>query len=343
MHTHDQSKGCVADVTKLKSNATMLKNRLFYAVKPIVPRSVQLAIRRMLVRRKRALYGHVWPIDERAGGAPKGWSGWPEKKGFALVLMHDVDTAAGLSKCLRLAEIEKRLGFRSSFNFVPERYPVSYQVIDDLKKDGFEVGVHGLKHDGKLFVSKSIFEERAIRINQYLKEWGAEGFSSPSMLHNLDWMHHLNIVYGISTFDTDPFEPQPDGVGTIFPFRVENESTGKSYWELPYTMPQDHSLFIIMKEKNTAIWKQKLDWIAEKGGMALMNSHPDYMHFPGDPGCIEEYPVEHYVEFLDYIKTEYKDQYWNVLPRDLARYWTDQPVNNGKRILKRSTSPLVTP
>ena len=34
----------------------------------------------------------------------------------------------------------------------------------------------------------------------------------------------LNIAYDASTFDTDPFEPQPDGVNTIFPFWVPRRS-----------------------------------------------------------------------------------------------------------------------
>ena len=45
-----------------------------------------------------------------------------------------------------------------------------------------------------------------------------------------------------------------------------------------------------MKEKNIDIWKQKLDWIAENGGMALVNAHPDYMNFDGGKLGIEEYP-----------------------------------------------------
>jgi hypothetical protein len=57
-------------------------------------------------------------------------------------LTHDVESADGLEKCMQLAELEERLGFRS-------------------------------------------------------------------------------------TFDTDPFEPQPDGMGTIFPFWVPNQDPQK--------------------------------------------------------------------------------------------------------------------
>jgi len=36
-----------------------------------------------------------------------------------------------------------------------------------------------------------------------------------------------------------------------------------------------------MQEKNIDIWKRKLEWVAENGGMPLVNTHPDYMNFDG--------------------------------------------------------------
>jgi peptidoglycan/xylan/chitin deacetylase (PgdA/CDA1 family) len=252
---------------------------------------------------------------------PEGWRGWPDKKKFALVLTHDVDTALGQKRCRQLMDMEKRLGFRSSFNFVPERYNVSARLLEDIKNRGFEVGVHGLTHDGKLYASKEIFDERVGKINKYIKEWGAVGFRSPAMHHNLDWIHKLNIQYDLSTFDTDPFEPQSDGVGTIFPFGVSGNSAQNGYLELPYTLAQDFTMFIIMREKNIDIWKKKLDWIAGKGGMALINTHPDYMHFGSDKTGREEYPVKYYLNFLEYVMKKYREHYWHALPKDMVQFW----------------------
>ena len=301
-------------------------NAIFYTIKPIIPRSLQLSIRRILAARKRRLYADVWPIDPAAGNSPPGWQGWPDGKNFALVIQHDVDTIKGHNNCHKLMAVEKRLGIRSMYSIVPERYKVSASLINDLSKQGFGVGVHGLKHDGKLFSSEQHFRESAVKINDYLKEWKAVGFTSPSMYHNLDWMYMLNIDYATSTFDTDPFEPQPEGVRTIFPFFVRNNDNHKGYVELPYTLPQDHLLFIILKEKNIDIWKKKLNWIAEKGGMALLNSHPDYMNFNGIKPQLEEYPVEFFIEFIEYIKNSYKDQYWQALPKDVAQFWRETMV-----------------
>ena len=55
------------------------------------------------------------------------------------------------------------------------------------------------------------------------------------MFRNLDWYHQLEVGYDASTFDTDPFEPQADGAGTIFPFWVRSpaEAGRPGYVELP--------------------------------------------------------------------------------------------------------------
>jgi hypothetical protein len=193
-----------------------------------------------------------------------------------------------------------------------------------LREDGFEVGVHGLLHDGKLYNSRQIFSERAARINGYLREWGAVGFRSPAMHHNLEWIHELNIEYDCSTFDTDPFEPQSDGVDTIFPFYVESKNGAGGYYELPYTLSQDFTTFVLMKEKDTAIWEKKLEWIGKCGGMALINTHPDYMNFGDKKLGAEEYPYELYVDFLEYVKSSHEGEFCNLLPRELVSYLSDE-------------------
>jgi hypothetical protein len=297
----------------------------FYHLKPYIPRSLQLYFRRLIAARKLKKYQHCWPIDPDAGQLPDNWKGWPNNKKFTLILQHDVDTQRGYDNVDKLMQIEKEMGVRSLFSFVPERYSVSRTLIKKLTNEGFGVAVHGLKHDGKLFSSKKIFSQRALKINNYLKEWNSVGFTAPSMHHNLEWMHALNIEYSISTFDTDPFEPQPDPVSTIFPFYVRNAKNGNGYIEIPYTLPQDHLLFIILREKNINIWKRKLDWIAEKGGIAVLNTHPDYMDFDSCKTIANEaYPVNLYKELLNYIKEKYENQYWQALPGELSRFWANE-------------------
>lgn len=301
-----------------------MMRKIYYSLKPYIPRRLQLILRRQFVLYQLKKHRDVWPIDELSYQSPSNWRGWPGGKKFALVLTHDVDTAKGQDRCLQLMELEIRAGFRSSFNFVAKRYDVSSELRQRLASEGFEVGVHGLYHDGKYYFSRSEFQKRAMQINHYLKEWNAVGYRAPSMLHKLDWFHDLNIEYDASTFDTDPFEPNPVGMGTIFPFFVPGDSADRGYIELPYTVPQDFTLFITMREKNLDIWKRKIDWVAERGGMALLLTHPDYMNFNGGKMGPEEYPADYYEKILDYIKSKYEGQYWHGLPKDVARFWARQ-------------------
>lgn len=332
----------------------MLINRLYYAVKPFVPWSVRIAIRRFFALRKRRHVGDVWPVRPGSEIPPEGWTGWPGGKQFALVLTHDVEGPDGLRKVRRLAELEMQLGFRSCFNLIPEG---SYSVPDELRSwlvaNGFEVGVHDLYHNGKLFISREDFQAHAIKINSYLEEWKAAGFRAGFMLRNLDWLRDLNIAYDASTFDTDPFEPQPDGVGRIYPFwvpdvqetrlgdgavgrgprdadrhaagsvnarRSERRAGAGGYVELPYTLPQDSTLFFLLRERGPDVWVRKLDWVAEHGGMALINVHPDYLQFDGDPATSRTRPATSYAQLLSHVRQRHEGSFWHALPSQVASF-----------------------
>ncbi|MFZ2863570.1 MAG: hypothetical protein WA440_02385 [Ignavibacteriaceae bacterium] len=294
--------------------------RLFYFFKPIILRSVQLFLRRLLVKKQAKKYKAVWPIFPGSEKKPDNWKGWPEGKDFAFVLTHDVELRGGHDKCRELLELEKKLGFKSLFNFVAERYKVDKELRDFIVSEGFEVGIHGIKHDGKKFKNKKIFDKRALKINQYMKEWNIAGFRAPAVQHNLEWIGELDIEYDLSTFDTDPFEPQPDGIGTIFPFLVERKSGEPGYVELPYTLDQDFTLFILMNESSPQMWIDKLNWIADNGGMALLIVHPDYVNLNNQKKT-EEYPVNYYLDFLRYVSKNFEGRYWNALPKDVAMYY----------------------
>jgi glycosyltransferase involved in cell wall biosynthesis/peptidoglycan/xylan/chitin deacetylase (PgdA/CDA1 family) len=306
----------------------MLLNKIYYQLKPFMPWRLRLALRQARAKRRRKAFSYVWPIDPKAGIAPQGWRGWPGGKSFAFVLTHDVEGSKGLSRVERLAELELKHGFHSSFNFVPEgEYRLPEHTRQFLDRAGFEVGVHGLEHDGKLYDSPAQFVAKSKRIGKYLQKWNAVGFRSPLMQHRLGWLHALGAEYDSSSFDTDPFEPEPDGFGTIFPFWV-TDAAGGGYTELPYTMVQDFNLFITLREKDITIWKKKVDWIAERGGMVLLNTHPDYMCFDG-AAARDEYPASRYEDFLRYVRERYDGQYWAALPREVARHHCkSNPVNS---------------
>ncbi|HLZ60631.1 MAG TPA: hypothetical protein VKR06_27105, partial [Ktedonosporobacter sp.] len=211
----------------------------------------------------------------------------------------------GMAFVETIARLEERLGFRSVFNFVPERYPIDPEFLTALQQRGFEIGVHGLKHDGKLFSSWPVFEQRAAKINHYLHTWGAMGFRAPYMHRHPEWLQALDVEYDLSFFDTDPYEPQPGGVRSIWPFLLG------AFVELPYTLAQDHTLMVILGERTPRLWLEKVDFIERWRGMALVNTHPDYLQAPGGLALYER--------FLHALKE--REQCWHALPREVARWW----------------------
>ncbi|MCZ6776658.1 MAG: hypothetical protein O7D34_09405, partial [Ignavibacteria bacterium] len=193
--------------------------KAYYFAKPYVPRQIQLALRKKYAAVQGSRKYPAWPIEPTVVEAVRSHlkcvlefagkqeilriSPWPEKKRFAFTITHDVEWDAGLRNAWKLAEIEKELGFRSSWNIVPERYPIDWKIVEKLRTEAFEIGIHGLQHDGRLFESRKIFQLRVKQIQQYAKEWGAVGFRSPSTLRRVEWMSELELEYDSSFPDTD--------------------------------------------------------------------------------------------------------------------------------------------
>ena len=230
---------------------------------------------------------------------------WPNDKRAALVITHDVETQKGFQNIPRIIELEKKYGFKGSWNIIPKKYPISDDILSHIRKSGNEIGIHGYNHDGKLYFSKSIFNKRTKWINKALRDFGAVGFRSPQVQRNLKWLQKLDILYDCSCFDYDPFQPMPGGTGSIWPFIA-----GK-FIELPYTLPQDHVLFKVIKVKNADMWIRKAQWLIDKRGMILTLTHPDYL--------IEGDNIKYYEELLSWLKG--KDNLYHDLPKNIASYW----------------------
>ena len=71
--------------------------RYYYMAKPVIPRSLRWAMRRMRARKiMRSLTD--WPIKKGSEKPPKGWQGWPDGKKFAFVVTHDVESQDGVDR-----------------------------------------------------------------------------------------------------------------------------------------------------------------------------------------------------------------------------------------------------
>jgi len=203
----------------------------------------------------------MWPLPELSSETLISHKTKYNENNFSLpplILTHDVDTQFGFDHIRDVCEVEKRLGFKSSWNIVPDLYEVDESVLDYLRDSGMEIGVHDWNHDGRLFSSRKVFAERVKKINRVMKEWGAKGFRAGMVFHNDEWMQELECEYDSSHYDTDPYQPMGGGCGQIRPFMLGH------LVELPYTMPQDHTLFVARAE---VMVPEK--WDGEEGGRKM--------------------------------------------------------------------------
>lgn len=298
-----------------------MAKRIYYDLKPLLARPAIALLRRAYGRDDDRAGGLGWPsesryadflhavlvyvLERRGLESAKYVSLWPDDRRLAFVLTHDVERREGLDFVMKVVELDERYGFRSSFNFVPERYRADPGFVSELKARGFEVGVHDLNHDGKLFRSRAIFDSRAERINAELARTGAVGFRAALHHRNPVWMQALNLEYDLSFFDSDPFEPIPGGTMSLWPFILGR------FVELPYTLVQDYTLTEVLGETTPALWLEKVDFIAARRGMALLNTHPDYLRSRKTWKVYEAFLAE----------MAERSDFWHALPRDVARWW----------------------
>jgi peptidoglycan/xylan/chitin deacetylase (PgdA/CDA1 family) len=300
--------------------ARTLARRAYYRVRPLLPRPLQIALRRAFTRVQERSEFPRWPLEgalhdlcdrvlalvaELAGEPIPYLAPWPAPYEWALVLTHDVETTAGVEHAHLLRDVELAAGCRSSWNFVPERYPVPDALIAELSGAGFEIGVHGLRHDGLDLDSRRRLRRRLPAMRAAAARWGAVGFRAPALHRRWEWMPELGFDYDSSYPDSDPYEPQHGGCCSWLPF------FNRDLVELPVTLAQDHTMFVLLGRTDGELWSEKARALARRGGMALIITHPDYMIDPDRLGVYDEF-----------VRTFAADPAaWNPLPREAAAWW----------------------
>jgi peptidoglycan/xylan/chitin deacetylase (PgdA/CDA1 family) len=293
---------------------------LYYAIKRFIPSQLRNAMRALMMSRPRLPFP-AWPMETtlidfwcewlrvalEVLGENDAWhiGPWPRNYRTCIVLTHDVESPAGVERMHEMAALEARYGFRSSWNVPLGQYPVDWSKFEELRRAGFEIGAHGLSHDGRLFRSYRDFAALKPRLEEIAREHDLRGFRSPSTLRVAEWIATLDFDYDASYSDVDPFEPQPGGSLSLFPFFI-----GRMV-ELPYTLPQDHTLLNVLNRDPLPVWTSKARWIAQRGGMILVLTHPDYL-------WTDDYKSR-YEELLKRLADI--ESAWRALPGEVARWW----------------------
>lgn len=299
--------------------------RLYYAVRPFLPDGWRRMLQRVYLSDWRRLPFPSWPVDfsadlllerllgiaikaQQVARVPFVWF-WPDGAPAATMMTHDVETETGRDFITQLMEVDESFGIRSSFQLVPEeRYEAPPSLLDQIRSRGCEIAVHGLNHNGNPFANQRVFLKDAVRINDYVRRFGAEGFRSPCLYRNADCLEALEISYDMSVPNVAHLEVQRGGCCTVFPYFIG------SILELPLTTIQDYALFHILGDFSLDLWNQQIGMILERQGLISFITHPDYL--------LETRAMRTYQALLAHLRELVRhNNLWLALPGEIHRWW----------------------
>jgi hypothetical protein len=270
-----------------RSAVNSLVMAAYYYFRPVMPVGIRKHFQRVRLQGWERISFPHWPVDrtvndlfellmifslksQKVERIPFIWF-WPDGASSSAIMTHDVEMARGRDLCSTLMDIDDAYGIKSCFEVVPEqRYDVPQAFLDSIKERGFEVAVHDLNHDGRLFKSRKYFEDRVAKINSYGHKWGVDGFRAAVLYRRQEWFSDLEFSYDMSVPNVAHLDPQRGGCCTVMPYFVGN------LLELPVTTTQDYSLFHILKNYSIDLWKAQIELIMEKHGLLSFIVHPDY-------------------------------------------------------------------
>jgi hypothetical protein len=314
-----------------RMSTVSLSHEVYYFFRPLLPVGVRKYIQRLHWKKWKEIPFPQWPVDttveklmRHAAGAVLQLGGigelpfiwfWPDGASGCAIMTHDVEGPDGMAFCGQLMDMDDKFGVRSAFQLIPEGprspKPAMMQLIEQLKRRGFEVNVHDLNHDGHLFRRRDEFLRRASKINARGKELGSRGFRSGALYRRQDWFEDLDFSYDMSVPNVAHLEPQAGGCCTVMPYFL-----GRML-ELPLTAAQDYTLFHILGTYSTRLWQEQTDAVLAEHGLLSFNTHPDYL--------IERRARDSYTELLRLV-AGLRDQrdVWVAPPAEVNQWWRER-------------------
>jgi hypothetical protein len=314
-------------VTSMTARAV---RHVYYLFRPILPVSCRKHLQKVHLRGWDRITFPRWPVDvtvERLMQSamtlelrsrsidriPFIWF-WPDGAPSCAIMTHDVEGAGGRAFCKRLMDIDDSFGIKSSFQIVPETpRNILQSMIEQLRVRGFEVNLHDLNHDGRLFESRGRFMERVAQINRYAREFDCHGFRSGAMYREQAWFDAFELSFDMSVPNGAHLEPQRGGCCTVMPYFVGD------VLELPLTTIQDYSLFHILGDYSTRLWKEQIDLIRSNNGLISFIAHPDYLRGSRAQAV--------YIDLLRHL-SDLRDQgqVWMALPTAVDQWWRNRQL-----------------
>jgi hypothetical protein len=319
------------------STSAKTTRKAYYFLRPVLSVPVRKHLQKIRLSGWQRIPFPRWPLDvsveklmqetmrrliESRGGEriPFIWF-WPDGAPSCAMMTHDVEGASGRAFCERLMDADESFGITSAFQIIPEvasrgtRQPQpslpSRKLVDEIRSRGFEVNLHDLNHDGRLFEDRRQFLERAARINDYAREYDCRGFRSGAMYREQEWFDAFEFSFDMSVPNVAHLEPQRGGCCTVMPYFIGR------ILELPLTTIQDYSLFHIVGDYSIDLWREQIELIRAEHGLISFIGHPDYLRHTR--------ALKVYTELLAHVADlRARKLVWMALPSEIDAWWRNR-------------------
>ena len=236
---------------------------------------------------------------------------WKDKKiDGVIAITHDLDSKECYDFLPDVLKLEKKYGIVSSTNFLTNwGYKVDKRLLEDMTKEGFEVGLHGWTHDVTLGFrfSKKPMREHIKRALDEL-DFKVIGYRAPAFAISSDLIEVLDefgIRYDSSLKLIDHISSFSE---CCFPYKYFNTNL----WEIPLTI-QDDRVFRDKKlnsEEGLGVVKEICSRVIKHNGVVVINLHPrllrnkmdfleDLLKWINERANVWQCPLGKLVEYLD--------------------------------------------
>lgn len=316
--------------------------RLYYSIRPFMGVAVRKHLQKLHLSGWDKIPFPRWPVDltvdtlmesamilalkaQPASRIPFIWF-WPDGASACGMMTHDIEGQAGLDFSNALMDIDDSYAIKSAFQLIPGGREDAWRVTAArMRQRGFEVNLHDLNHDGRLFADEETFLRQSRQINEHAREFGCDGFRSGAMYREQGWFGAFEFSYDMSVPNAAHLEPQRGGCCTVMPYFVGN------ILELPLTTSQDYTLFFILNDYSTTLWREQIRLICQRHGLVSVITHPDYL-----AGSRER---DVYLDLLRHLNDlRERKGLWLTLPGEINRWWRNRhqmtlvPSGDGWRI-----------
>ena len=261
--------------------------RAYYCVKGLIPQALRHRLNSVAIRARKPLRFPSWPCESalvefwrawlkqglEIQGAADAWhiGFWPEGE-----VLHRAHPRRGKPQGFRSDGADGRprrairlsLGLESAVGPIPDRLAARGAVARARLRIRRP---RAMPQRPPVPQPSRLCRARAAIASGSPVEHDLRGFRSPSTLRDPRKRSPPCLSTSIPVSPTRiPTNRSPAEPAACFRF------ISRALIELPYTLPQDHTLIHLLHRNPLPVWTMKAKWIASIGGMILTLTHPDY-------------------------------------------------------------------